>query len=338
MSYTFKQKLVSSSKYSIKCPYTRTPKYVVIHNTYNDASAKNEVSYHNSNNNQVSFHIAVDDVEAIQCVDFGRNTWSCGDGANGQGNRYGISLEICYSKSGGAKYTQAEENAVYVAARLLYQYGLGIEALKQHADFANKNCPHRIRDEKRWDGFVGRVQWVLDEIKKGNIDKALSSGTTSAKQTATQKPVVQQPTKPSNGTAVNYTVKIKVDSLNIRQSASFDAKVVGTVKKGEVYTIIEESNGLGKLKSGAGWISLGTAYVEKVGTATATPTSKEYQVQITTALLNVRKGAGTNYGLVTTVKKGEVYTIVEEKNGWGLLKSYKASRDGWISLAYTKKK
>ena len=41
MSYTFKQNLVSSSKHSIKCPYTRTPKYVVIHNTYNNASAKN---------------------------------------------------------------------------------------------------------------------------------------------------------------------------------------------------------------------------------------------------------------------------------------------------------
>ena len=182
MSYTFKQNLVSSSKYSVKCPYVRTPKFVVIHNTYNDASAKNEVSYHNSNNNQVSFHIAVDDIEAIQCVDFGRNVWACGDGANGQGNRYGISLEICYSKSGGTKYIQAEENAVYVAARLLYQYGLGIDKLKQHADFANKNCPHRIRDEKRWDSFVGRVQWVLDEIKKGNIEAPLNSGTTEVKK------------------------------------------------------------------------------------------------------------------------------------------------------------
>lgn len=182
MSYIFKQNLVSSSKYSVKCPYTRTPKFVVIHNTYNDAPAKNEVSYHNSNNNQVSFHIAVDDIEAIQCVDFSRNTWSCGDGVNGQGNRYGISLEICYSKSGGNKYTQAEENAVYVAARLLHQYGLGIDKLKQHADFANKNCPHRIRDEKRWDGFVGRVEWVLNEIKKGNIDASLSSGTTEVKK------------------------------------------------------------------------------------------------------------------------------------------------------------
>ena len=29
-------------------------------------------------------------------------------------------------------------------------------------------------------------------------------------------------------------------------------------------TIVEEKNGLGKLKSGAGWISLGSKYVQKV--------------------------------------------------------------------------
>ena len=37
MSYVFKQNLVSSSKYSIKCPYAMTAEYVVVHNTANDA-------------------------------------------------------------------------------------------------------------------------------------------------------------------------------------------------------------------------------------------------------------------------------------------------------------
>ena len=59
-------------------------------------------------------------------------------------------------------------------------------------------------------------------------------------------------------------VKVICNSLNVRQSDSFDSKVVGTVNKGEVYTIIQESNGLGKLKSGAGWISMGSAYVQNV--------------------------------------------------------------------------
>ena len=76
MSYVFKQNLVSSSKYSIKCPYAMTPKYVVCHNTANDASAANEIRYMISNNNQVSYHIAVDDVNAIQVLPLNRNALS----------------------------------------------------------------------------------------------------------------------------------------------------------------------------------------------------------------------------------------------------------------------
>ena len=62
-----------------------------------------------------------------------------------------------------------------------------------------------------------------------------------------------------------------------------------------------------------------------------------YTVQITANVLNVRKGPGTSYGIVTTVKKGQLYTITEEKaNGstrWGHL----LGDVGWISLGYTKK-
>lgn len=52
--------------------------------------------------------------------------------------------------------------------------------------------------------------------------------------------------------------------------------------------------------------------------------------------LNVRSGAGTYYPIVTTVKYGEVYTIVDEKtignSTWGLLKSYSIKRNGWINV------
>lgn len=138
-----KQSLVSRSKYSIKCPYSMTPIGIAIHNTYNDSSAANEISYMKSNNNQVSFHIAVDDKEAIQGLPLDRNSWSCGDGANGQGNRKHISIEICYSKSGGSKFIESEKNAAKVVAELLKKYNWGIDKVKAHRDFANKNCPHR---------------------------------------------------------------------------------------------------------------------------------------------------------------------------------------------------
>ena len=39
-----------TDKYSIKCPYTMTPEFIVIHNTANKAPAKNEIAYMHENN------------------------------------------------------------------------------------------------------------------------------------------------------------------------------------------------------------------------------------------------------------------------------------------------
>lgn len=72
------QMLVSSSKYSRKCPYAMTPEGITIHNTANDASAKNEISYMIGNNNQTSFHYAVDDCQAVQGIPENRNSWNAG--------------------------------------------------------------------------------------------------------------------------------------------------------------------------------------------------------------------------------------------------------------------
>ena len=63
-----------------------------------------------------------------------------------------------------------------------------------------------------------------------------------------------------------YTVKVTVTELRIRSGPGTDTEAKGFIKPG-VYTIVAESNGLGakkwgKLKSGAGWISLD--YAEKV--------------------------------------------------------------------------
>ena len=61
---------------------------------------------------------------------------------------------------------------------------------------------------------------------------------------------------------VNYRVRITADSLNVRKEPNATAKVSTTVKKGNVFTIVEEKDGWGKLKSGAGWINL--AYTIKL--------------------------------------------------------------------------
>lgn len=74
------------------------------------------------------------------------------------------------------------------------------------------------------------------------------------------------------------------------------------------------------------------------GKTEVTPTFNSYRVKVTTDVLNIRKGAGTNYGTNGTIKDRGVYTIVEEASGagakrWGKLKS----GAGWISLDYAEK-
>jgi uncharacterized protein YgiM (DUF1202 family) len=56
-----------------------------------------------------------------------------------------------------------------------------------------------------------------------------------------------------------------------------------------------------------------------------------YLIKVSVDILNVRSGPGTGYRINTQVKKNQVYTIIDEKNGWGKLKS----GAGWIALDYT---
>ena len=149
-------------KYSIKCPHTMKPTRIIIHNTANDASAQNEVAYMHRNNNKVSFHFAVDDVEIIQALPLDRNSWNAADGGSGKGNREGISIEICYSKSGGERWLKAVNNAAELTAKLLNKYGWGIDKVTKHKDYSGKHCPHRILDEYGWDNFISLVKSYLE--------------------------------------------------------------------------------------------------------------------------------------------------------------------------------
>ena len=295
--------LVSESKYSVKCPYSMTPEFIVVHNTANDATAQNEIKYMISNDDQVSFHFAVDDKEVVQGLPLDRNAWACGDGTNGSGNRKGIQIEICYSKSGGARFENAEKNAAKFIAQLLKERGWGVDKVKKHQDFSNKYCPHRTLD-KGWASFVNMIKDYLNELNKpvqSTQSSSISVGDkVKVKATATHYATGQSMASFVKGSAYEVTkvdgnklllsdivswvwdydvdkvesttqsssdnsflVEIICDELNIRQQADFNSKVVGTVKKGEVFTIIGEENGLGKLKSGAGYISMNQKYVRR---------------------------------------------------------------------------
>ncbi len=61
-----RQNLIATEKMDLKCPHDMTPEFIVVHNTGNNASANNEISYMISNSKSTLFHIAVDDIEAVQ--------------------------------------------------------------------------------------------------------------------------------------------------------------------------------------------------------------------------------------------------------------------------------
>ena len=174
MSYIFKQNLVNPSKYSVKCPYSMQAEFITIHNTANDASAENEIAYMIRNNMSVSYHVAVDDKQAVQGIPYNRNAFHCGDGKNGTGNRKSIGVEICYSLSGGPLYVQAEENAVQFVAKLLHERGWGVDRVRKHQDWSGKYCPHRILDGGRWSQFLDRIQNALDKLTGREPSKEVS--------------------------------------------------------------------------------------------------------------------------------------------------------------------
>ena len=134
-----------------------------------------------------------------------------------------------------------------------------------------------------------------------------------------------------------YLVTTTCDVLNIRSGPGTQYFIVGTIseKEGEKkkYTIVEEEGGWGKLKSGAGYISL--SLTRKVGDSPA-GTFSPYLITTTCDVLNIRSGPGIQYSVVGTIseKDGEKkkYTIVEEEDGWGRLKS----GAGYISLFFTR--
>ena len=163
--------LVPESKYSIKCPHSMNSEFIIIHNTANDASAMAEISYMIGNNKKVSFHCAIDNYRIVQGVPFDRNTWNATDGGNGTGNRKGIALEICYSKSGGERFEEAQKLAAEYTAYLLKQYNWGIDKVKKHEDFyPAKGCPHRTLSEG-WQNFLNLVQsYMIDRPIDNNIE------------------------------------------------------------------------------------------------------------------------------------------------------------------------
>ncbi|RJS56759.1 N-acetylmuramoyl-L-alanine amidase [Bacillus subtilis] len=215
--------LVSKSKYGLKCPNPMKAEYITIHNTANDASAANEISYMKNNTSSTSFHFVVDDKQVIQGIPTNRNAWHTGDGTNGTGNRKSIGVEICYSKSGGARYKAAEKLAIKFVAQLLKERGWGIDRVRKHQDWNGKYCPHRILSERRWD----EVKAAIEKELKGLGGKTSTSKTSTAKKKTTS----------SNSKKTTSSNSKKTTSSNSKKTTSSNSKKTSYTLPSGIYKV-----------------------------------------------------------------------------------------------------
>lgn len=305
-----RKNLVDSSKYGTKCPYTMNPEFITVHNTYNDATAQNEVAYMIRNNNQVSFHVAVDDKEAVQGLPLERNAWACGDG-NGAGNRKSISVEICYSLSGGDRYYKAEDNAAVIVAQLMKQYNIPISKVRTHQSWNGKYCPHRMLAEGRWNSFIEKVQRVCN----GGSNQSI--------------PTHVAPSNNETGTAY-----IEGNRVNLRTGPGTGYGVIRQLNKGESYKVWGQSNGWLNL-GGEQWVYNDSSYISFTGSKNNIPAQSSSEgvgvVTVTADVLRVRTGPGIEYDIVKKVYKGERYKSFGCKNGW-----YSVGGNEWVSGDYVR--
>ena len=213
-------------------------KYIVIHYVGSTGGAEENCKYFQSNYRGASAHYFVGHKGEIwQCVEDKDVAWHVG--ANSYKHPYcrntnSIGIELCCRKKADGTWYFEEETvgaAIELTKELMKKYNIPVGNVIRHYDVTGKVCPEPfVRDTSAWETF------------KANLVELQATPTTSV--------------------ASGYKVKITADTLNVRKGAGVSYKVVTTVKKNEVYTIVQELNGWGKLKSGAGWISL--KYTKKV--------------------------------------------------------------------------
>lgn len=159
-------------------PYNRRPGFsmapttITIHNTGNPSStAAGERNWltNPTNNRQASYHIVVDEREAVECLPLNESAWHAGDGSGAKsGNRTSIGIEICES----GNYAKTLDNAVKLVASMLKERGWGVDRLRRHWDWSSKICPRLMYDGGRWTGWNEFKSRVAAELEAGNMDKA----------------------------------------------------------------------------------------------------------------------------------------------------------------------
>lgn len=169
MTYTLTNHWLPASQYPLKAPYAMTPAGIVVHNTAGTASAREEAAAMIASAAATSFHVVIDEAEAVECIPFARNAWHAGDGAAGYANRRLIGVEIARSMDTASdRFDQAEANAALYIAHVCRQYGWTSAQLHQHNWYSSTACPHRTKTH--WQTFLTQVDECIAELEGGESE------------------------------------------------------------------------------------------------------------------------------------------------------------------------
>lgn len=169
--------------------------------------------------------------------------WHSGGGSKGYAYNMGyIGFEICEDGLTDRTYfNKVYQEAVELCIYLCKQYGLDEKDIICHSEGHKKGIASNHGDVMHWFPKHGKNMDTFRAAVKAGLN-----GT------------AQNPTEPAvkpTASNTNYRVRVTIKDLNIRTEPSASSKSKGYITPG-VYTIVQESNGWGKLKSGAGWIKL----------------------------------------------------------------------------------
>ena len=262
---------------------TGRPKFLTIHNTddiqgvMDDGEQYTRATY-NENMGSARVHFYVDDTCAWQNLKAGTNMtpndpvgsaevgWHAGDGsAPDGGNMTSLSIEIIMDKS-GEHNAEARDNGARLAAWLMWKYGLGLSTLVTHTYWVNKaagkyfqdidtQCTTPISGKKWCPAYIFGSTDPSTALKNWQSFKALVGRYLNELYCAGKCHENMQITAFSP-----YLVRVCTKLINVQAGPGAGYARCGSAAKG-VYTIIAErydkyGKKWGKLKSGAGWISL----------------------------------------------------------------------------------
>lgn len=226
-----------------------------------------------------------------------------------------ITIEVANSKTGGDwPISDASwKSLVNLCADICKRYGFRLNytgdkngSLTRHNMYANTNCPGPY--------LQARLGQLAKEVN------AKLDGKTPSKE------------EKGNGSTKGTEYKVTATALNVRKGPSTNYNVIKVLSAGTKVTVYEEKSGWGRIANGQ-WVSM--SYLKKSGNSSSSSSSSSKNKFVlglyqTTAALNVRSGAGTNYKIKKTYAKGTRFDTYQISGDWAKTPS------GWVNLNYAK--